>query len=174
MNKDLNANKNTIVIDIIDIEMTTEDIVQICNKTSGCIPICTMDNLNNIMSNTPASEVIRLIQNSSFHFNLNEKYFSYIGNKCIISFNDPRNVDEIMRYDVLVEHLLYKESDSILNKYKNRFINEFCDNFLNQDTAKCFVNILSDFGHINIIKDDWNKLFAMIESLINNEYKIIN
>ena len=173
MNKDLNTDKRVITIDIIDLELTSENIVQICNNASGCKPICIMDNLNSLMSNVPASEIIRMVHNSSYFFNLNDKYFSYIGNKYLISFNDPRTIEDVMSYDVIVDYILNKET-TILNKYKNKFIDKFCDNFLKRDAAKQFVNILSDFGHIDIIKDDWNKLFAMVESLLNNEHKIID
>lgn len=164
----INKTKIDVVKDIID-SLKEDDIIKYWNGCDSAIAtnqtIYDMEDLNDVLKGMTPWEIAKLLQDNP-NFNIDNKYFIFNNcNMVIRSFNHPFSIyDE----DILAEHIL-KYHGNILDKYKDSFIEAFNDEYFALSDAMRVIKLLVDFGHANIIKDDWGKLSELVSELIKDK-----
>ena len=166
----MNNNKINTIVEIIEDKFNDVNIISIWNCMAGhsngrYSMIYIMERIDEVLEMLKPSDIIAAVyKNNDFCFG--DTYFMYGKTIGLKSFNVVTS-DEI-NMDILAEYLMTEMPD-ILMKYNDSLIKGFIAsyNFFNPDAAQHVISTLNAFGHINLIKDDWDKLVELVRNLLH-------
>lgn len=169
---DINTYKHEFIVDRLKIDFNDNELMHIWNEidsTRDCNkPIYQMNELNYILYNITPMDIIRMTNHKDFDlnhsfiysldFNKREKLYSalVIENIPYFSFED------IATYLI---HINSKKLQVYKNDLRDCFLSEL---FLSDknDAQKVLDNLMA-FCMADIIRDDWNNIYELIQKLIN-------
>jgi hypothetical protein len=123
-----------------------------------------MERMDEVLEMLKPSDIVAAVyKNNDFCFG--DTYFMYGKTIGLKSFNIPTS-DEINLH-ILAEYLLTDMPD-VLMRYNDSLIKSFIDSytFFEPSVAEHIISTLNAFGHINLIKDDWDKLVELVRELL--------
>lgn len=166
---DLNLNKIDFVYDRLQMDFNDDELMSIWNELDstrkGDKQIYKYDKLNYLLRNDSPTDIVKLTHHDNFDSNHNFIYFANDGRLCtaFILDNIPFfNHEDIAKY-------LIDSKSSKLKVYENEMRDYFLKEifiFDNRDKAKQILDNLIIFGMVNMINNDWNKIYGLIEKLI--------
>lgn len=165
---DLNLCKIDFVFDRLQMDFNDDELISIWNKLNDTIKgekqIYKYDELDYLLRNDTATNVIKLTHHDKFDSNHTFIYYGDDGRICTAFILD--NIP-FFSHEEIARKLVDSKSDR-LNVYEN----EMRDCFLNEaflsdkDKAASILDNLIRFDMVNMINSDWNKIYGLIENLI--------
>jgi hypothetical protein len=165
---DLNLNKIDFVYDRLQMDFNDDELMAIWNELdstrNGDKQIYKYDRLNYLLRNDSPTDIVKLTHHDNFDSNHNFIYFANDGRLCTAFILD--NIP-FFNHEDIAKYLI----DSKSNKLKV-YENEMRDYFLKEaflsdrDIAASILDNLIIFGMVDIINNDWNKIYGLIEKLI--------
>lgn len=169
---DINTYKHEFIVDRLKMDFNDNELMHIWNEidsTRDCNkPIYLMNELNYILYNITPMDIIRMTNHKDFDlnhsfiysldFNKREKIYSalVIENIPYFSFED------IATYLI---HINSKKLQVYKNELRDCFLSEL---FLSdKDDAQKVLDNLMAFCMVDIIRDDWNNIYELIQTLIH-------
>lgn len=165
---DLNLCKIDFVFDRLQMDFNEDELMSIWNEMDntrkGEKQIYKYDELDYLHRHNTASEVIKLTHHDNFDSNHNFIYYADDGRLCTAFILD--NIP-FFNHDEIAKYLINSKSDK-LKVYENELHDYFLqESFLSdKDKAKQILDTLMSFDVVDIINDDWNKIYGLIQKLI--------
>lgn len=165
---DLNLNKIDFVYDRLQMDFNDDELLSIWNELDstrkGDKQIYKYDRLNYLLRNDSPTDIVKLTHHDNFDSNHKFIYYANDGRLCtaFILDNIPFfNHEDIARY-------LIDSKSSKLKVYENEMRDYFLNEafLLNRDKATSILDNLIIFGMVDMINNDWNKIYGLIEKLI--------
>lgn len=164
----LNICKIDFVYDRFQMDFTDDELMAIWNEMDstrkGDKQIYKYDEINHLLRNDTPTDIVKLIHHDNFDNNHNFIYFANDGRLCSVFILD--NIP-FFSYDEIIKYYINANPNK-LKVYEN----EMRDYFLNEaflsdrDKAASILDNLIVFGMVNIITSDWNKIYGLIQKLI--------
>ena len=166
--EDINLYKIDFVYDRIQMDFNDDELIAIWNELDstrkGDKQIYKYVELNYLLRNDSPTDIVKLTHHDNFDSNHNFIYFTTDGRLCTAFILDSIpffNNEDIANY-------LINSKSNKLKVYEN----EMRDYFLNEvflsdrDKAKQILDNLIIFGMVDMINNDWNKIYGLIKKLI--------
>lgn len=170
----MNENKINIVRELIEDVLDSNSVIALWNSMAGHSDgkysmIYIMENLDLVFEKMKPKDIIAAVYNND-RFSLEEKYFMYSEDNGLVSFNGFPVVLIDSEVKALAEYLIKEMPDALL-KHKSYLIDGFIDShrFFNWDEAKRVLETMMAFGYVNILQDDWDTLYDMVSSLMQEK-----
>lgn len=165
---DLNISKIDFVYDRFQLDFTDDDLMVIWNEMDstrrGDKQIYKYDELNHLLRNDTPTDIVIMTHHDKFDSDDNFMYLTDNG-----KLNTVFILDDVpfFSYDEIVKYYINTKPDK-LKVYENEMRDYFLkEAFLSdRDKAASILDNLIVFGMVNIITSDWNKIYGLIQKLI--------
>ena len=166
--EDMNLYKIDFVYDRLQMDFNDDELISIWNELDstrkGDKQIYKCCEINHLLRNETPMDIIKLIHHDNFDSNHNFIYFANDGRLCTAFILDDIlffNHEDIARY-------LISSKSSKLKVYENEMRDYFLQEIFlsDRDKAKQILDNLIIFGMVDMINNDWNKIYGLIQKLI--------
>ena len=165
---DLNIHKIDFVYDRFQMDFLDDDLMSIWNELDstrkGDKQIYKCDEINHLLRNETPIDIIKMTHHDKFDSDDNFMYLTDDG-KLITVFVLDRipffSYDDIVKYYINTKPNKLKVYENEMRDYflKEAFLSD-------RDKAASILDNLIIFGMVNIITSDWNKIYGLIQKLI--------
>ena len=165
---DLNTYKIDFVYDCLQMDFNDDELMTIWNEMDstrkGDKQIYKYDELNHLLRNDIPTDIVIITHHDKFDSNHTFIYYADNGrlNTAFILDNVPFfSYDEIIKYYINANPNKLKVYENEMRDYflKEAFLSD-------RDKAASILDNLIIFGMVNIITSDWNKIYGLIQKLI--------
>ena len=165
---DLNLCKIDFVYDRLQMDFNDDELISIWNELDstkkGDEQIYKYVELNYLLRNDTPTDIVKLTHHDNFNSSHNFIYLAKDGRLCTSFILDSI---PFFNYEDIAKYLISSKS-SKLKVYENEMRDYFLkEAFLSDgDKAKQILDNLIIFGMVDMIKNDWNKIYGLIQKLI--------
>lgn len=165
---DLNVYKIDFVYDRFQMDFLDDDLMSIWNELDstrkGDKQIYKCDEINHLLRNETPIDIIKMTHHNKFNSDDN---FMYLTDDGILITVFVLDRIPFFSYDDIVKYYINTKPNK-LKVYENEMRDYFLkEAFLSdRDKAASILDNLIVFGMVNIITSDWNKIYGLIQKLI--------
>lgn len=165
---DLNIYKIDFVYDRLQMDFNEDELMSIWNELDSTRKddkqIYKYNELNYLLRNDTPTDIVKLTHHDNFDSNHNFIYFANDGQLCTAFILDSIpffSYDDIIKYYINAKPNKLKVYENEMRDYflKEAFLSD-------RDKAASILDNLIVFGMVNIITSDWNKIYGLIQKLI--------